>query len=75
LPACTTHETNQFFGPIKQYLMEDERPDKLLQFTNSDIGVDKKVVDLSPAAVQDDKRPPSTPEMPTLTWLEKPPPE
>ena len=32
LPTCTADEINQFFGPIKQYLMEDEKPDKLLQF-------------------------------------------
>ena len=75
LPTCTADEINQFFGPIKQYLMEDEKPDKLLQFSNTGRGADKKVVDLAQAAVAEDKRPASSPGIPTLTWLEKPMPE
>ena len=69
LPTCTAYETNQFFGPIKHYLMEDEKPDKLLQFVSTDKGAAVKVIDLSPPP--DDKRPASSPETPTLTWLDK----
>jgi hypothetical protein len=48
LPTCTVDETNQFFGPIKHYLMEDEKPDKLLQFVNTDQGAEKKMITLLP---------------------------
>jgi hypothetical protein len=74
LPTCTADEVNQFFGPIKQYLMEDEKPDKLLQFSNPGCGADKKVVDLAQAAGAQEKRPASSPGSPTLTWMEKPTP-
>ncbi len=49
LPTCTADETKQFFGPIKHYLMEDEQPDKLLQFVNTGHGADKKMISLLPA--------------------------
>ena len=75
LPTCTADEVNQFFGPIKQYLMEDEKPDKLLQFGNTGHGADKKVVELSPPAVSEETRPASSPGAPTLTWQHKPTPE
>jgi hypothetical protein len=44
LPACTAEETNQFFGPIKYYLMEDQQPNKLLQFDNTGHGADKELI-------------------------------
>ena len=71
LPTCTAYETNQFFGPIKHYLMEDDKPDKLLQFGSTDKGAEVKVIDLSPPAAGEDKRPPSSPGVPTLTWMDK----
>ena len=71
LPTCTADETNQFFGPIKHYLMEDDKPDKLLQFGSTDKGAEVKVIDLSPPAAGEDKRPPSSPGVPTLTWMDK----
>jgi len=74
LPTCTADEVNQFFGPIKQYLMEDEKLDKLLQFSNTGRGADKKAIDLSPPAVAEEKRPASSPGTPTLAWLDKPMP-
>jgi pSer/pThr/pTyr-binding forkhead associated (FHA) protein len=55
LPTCTADETRQFFGPIKHYLMEDEKPDKLLQFANAGHGVDKKLIGLSPLALHGDQ--------------------
>ena len=48
LPTCTAEETNQFFGPIKRYLIEDEKPDKLLQFGNTDNASEKLTVNLFP---------------------------
>lgn len=53
LPTCTADETNQFFGPMKHYLMEDEQPDKLLQFVNTGHGADKKPISLIPATPAD----------------------
>jgi hypothetical protein len=69
LPTCTAEEADQFFGPIKNYLCEDEKPDKVLQFANAGRGTDKKVVDLTPAATADEKRPASSPGVPTMTWI------
>jgi hypothetical protein len=48
LPTCTADETNQFFGPVKHYLMEDEQPDNLLQFANTGHGVDRRPISLTP---------------------------
>lgn len=48
LPTCTPEETNQFFGPIKNYLLEDENPEKLLQFSDQGQGVIKTGIRLSP---------------------------
>lgn len=47
LPTCTAAETNEFFGPIKYYLVEDEKPETLLRFVNGGAGADSKVVDLT----------------------------
>lgn len=49
LPTCTVDQTNQFFGPVKYYLVEGGKPEKLLQFVNTGQGLDKKVIDLSPS--------------------------
>jgi len=38
LPTCTAEEINMFFGPVKYYLMEDEKPDVLLRFSNKGQG-------------------------------------
>jgi hypothetical protein len=53
LPTCTADETNQFFGPIQHYLMEDDQPDKLLQFANTGHGADKKLFSLIPTTPGD----------------------
>lgn len=34
LPNCAQDETNQLFGPIQSYLIEDEVPEKLTRLTN-----------------------------------------
>jgi len=48
LPTCTFEETDYFFGPIQNYLMEDEDPESLLQFSNTGRGALKSSVKLSP---------------------------
>jgi hypothetical protein len=40
LPVCTPAETRQFFGPVMQFWVEDEKPEFLLQFAPSPKGVD-----------------------------------
>ena len=76
LPTCTADEVNKFFGPVSQYLMEDEKPDKLLQFANTGHGAEQKAIDLAPPAVAEDKRTPSSASgIPTLTWSKKPTPD
>lgn len=35
LPTCTPEEKTEFFGPIKQYVMEGPEPNELLWFANS----------------------------------------
>jgi len=47
LPTCTFEETDSFFGPIQNYLMEDE-DHSLLQFANRGRGAVKTAVKLSP---------------------------
>jgi pSer/pThr/pTyr-binding forkhead associated (FHA) protein len=71
LPTCTPEETNQFFGPIKKYLVEDEKPVKLLQFVNQDRGPVKSAVPLAseiPAAME-------PPQPTTEFWTEQPVPD
>jgi pSer/pThr/pTyr-binding forkhead associated (FHA) protein len=42
LESCSAPEGERFFGPVTSYFMEDERPEILLQFTNTKTGVEKK---------------------------------
>lgn len=46
LPECTPERAQWFFGPIGHYLLEDETPNKVLQFSNTEKGTDRKVIDL-----------------------------
>jgi pSer/pThr/pTyr-binding forkhead associated (FHA) protein len=48
LPTCTFEEADSFFGPIKNYFMEDEDPDSLLQFSNRGHGAVRTAIKLSP---------------------------
>jgi hypothetical protein len=49
LPTCLPEETTQFFGPVKQFLMEAEEPNLALHFTRGLKGPDKKELHLAPA--------------------------
>ena len=37
LPTCTKEEISLIFGPVKDYLMEDENPDLRLRFSNEGV--------------------------------------
>ncbi|HYE66378.1 MAG TPA: DUF4123 domain-containing protein, partial [Pyrinomonadaceae bacterium] len=42
LSGCTPAEADRFFGPVRRYLMEAERPETLLEFTKTAQGVEMK---------------------------------
>ena len=46
LPTCIAAEANQFFGPIKRYMMEGTEPDQLWEFTTMGRGAEKRVLAL-----------------------------
>lgn len=48
LPTCTPEEIKQFFGPIKHYLVEDEKPEVVLHFANHGRGIEKAALPLLP---------------------------
>jgi pSer/pThr/pTyr-binding forkhead associated (FHA) protein len=47
LPTCVGEEANQFFGPIKRYVMEGEKPGDLWEFTSVGRGAEKHVLSLA----------------------------
>ncbi|MGH9402274.1 MAG: DUF4123 domain-containing protein [Terriglobia bacterium] len=47
LPTCLPEEIDQFFGPIRYYLMEDEKGGALLRFSNSGRGAGLRTLPLS----------------------------
>jgi hypothetical protein len=72
LPTCTPEDTTQFFGPIQNYLIEDEPPAQLLRFVNTGQGSQKMLIALEDPD-QQPKAPPPDDEAPeTETWLENP---
>jgi len=46
LPTCTPEDTTQFFGPIQNYLVEDENPKKLFRFVNTGKGSERMMIAL-----------------------------
>lgn len=42
LPTCNTQQIPLLFGPIQYYIMEDEKPDTLLRFSNKQKGVGRR---------------------------------
>ena len=42
LPTCNTEQIRLLFGPIQYYIMEDEKPDTLLRFSNKVKGVGRR---------------------------------
>lgn len=55
LPTCLPEEVDQFFGPVRYYLMEDERGASLMRFSNSGHGTALKLLPLA------DEPPPGEP--------------
>lgn len=49
LPTCLPEEINQFFGPVKQFLLEAEDGATALQFTRAPKGAAQKELHLAPA--------------------------
>ena len=49
LPTCLPDETTQFFGPVKQFLMEAEDPATALHFTRGPKGAAQKELHLASA--------------------------
>lgn len=47
LPTCLPDEVDQFFGPIRYFLMEDERGAALMRFSNSGHGAGLKLLPLA----------------------------
>jgi hypothetical protein len=48
LPTCLPEEVNEFFGPIRYFLAEDEEPGALLRFSNAKRGVGRRLFSLAP---------------------------
>jgi hypothetical protein len=46
LPTCIPQEADQFFGPIKRYVMEGEEPEELWEFTTMGRGTQKRDLSL-----------------------------
>jgi hypothetical protein len=72
LPTCTPEDISQFFGPVQNYLVEDESPEKLVRFINAGKGTEEMMIALahrdepSPEAARSDAEPDTT------DWLRKP---
>jgi pSer/pThr/pTyr-binding forkhead associated (FHA) protein len=50
LPTCNTQQIPLLFGPIRYYIMEDEKPDIVLRFSNKEKGVGRRKFTLALAA-------------------------
>ncbi len=61
LPTCTAQEISLIFGPVKYYLMEDEKPDLLLRFSNKGVGVGRRTLPLATAGDSASDSPRSVP--------------
>jgi hypothetical protein len=75
LPTCVAEETNQFFGPIKRYVMEGEETNQLWEFTTTGRGAERRVLSLTQPTAQESKTTNSTPRPAPQTLLENPGPE
>lgn len=75
LPTCVAAEADQFFGPIKRYVMEGEAPEQLWEFTTMGRGAEKRVLSLSQAAPGGAKAITDKPRSDQTAEMEKPRPE
>jgi hypothetical protein len=67
LPTCTPEDTTQFFGPILNYLVEDETPEQLLRFVNTGQGSQKMLIALGDQD-QHPKAPPAEQHQEKESW-------
>ena len=49
LPTCSAEQIPLLFGPVQYYIMEDEKPDTVLRFSNKGKGVGRRKFSLAPA--------------------------
>jgi|GEM_PF-497471 len=42
LDSCTAQEAQKFFGPVRSYLIEGEKPEIVLEYTRTESGVEKQ---------------------------------
>jgi hypothetical protein len=49
LPTCTKEEVFQFFGPVRRFAAEDEKPEKLLEFIRQEAGMRSNILQLAPS--------------------------
>lgn len=62
LPTCTPQEVAYFFGPVMRFVIENEKPESLLEFIRREAGMFSNVVQLAPAEPEGEgpAAPPST---------------
>jgi len=68
LPTCTPEDTTQFFGPIQNYLVEDETPEQLLRFVNTGQGSQKMLIALGDQDQQPKAPTPPEDHLETESW-------
>jgi hypothetical protein len=49
LPTCTPEEVYQFFGPVRRFAAEDEKPESLLEFIRQEAGMKSYIWHLAPS--------------------------
>ena len=72
LPTCTPEDTTQFFGPIQNYLVEDESPEQLLRFVNTGQGSQKMLIALGDPDQQPKAQSVPDEALETASWSEPP---
>ncbi len=72
LPTCTPEDVTQFFGPIQNYLVEDENPKKLFRFVNTGKGSERMMIALADEVEPSAEAAPDDAAPETATWQESP---
>jgi len=72
LPTCTPEDVTQFFGPIQNYLVEDENPKKLFRFVNTGKGSERMTIALADQVEPSSQAAPDNAAPETATYLDNP---
>lgn len=72
LSTCSPEETTQFFGPIQDYLVEDDSPEKLLRFVDGGTGSEPRTIVLQESGSQGHGPAVAVKAPNTADWLENP---